>query len=301
MNKLYSRLPEFKKMYDEGINILERLRKENNTNKNDLESILISYDLQSGSYVESFRTSNNKKKIRYCQEVVEKLSFLGPIESMLIAGTGESITLTNVASRMSPIPNSLFGFDISWSRIKYGKEFVQEFNIPKPFLSTGDIFCMPYADNSIELVMSNHSLEPNGGREKEALQELYRVSSKYIVVNEPCYELGNEAARSRIDHHGYVKNLHIAAKELGYEIIKHELFDHPTNSLNPTSCLIIKKQASSISPYKIACPISKKELVRHDSCYSCEESMLSYPIIQGIPCLVKDNAILTAHFHQDAK
>lgn len=51
---------------------------------------------------------------------------------------------------------------------------------------------MPLKDNSIDIVYTSHSIEPNGGREEEALEELYRVANKYLILLEPDYELANE-------------------------------------------------------------------------------------------------------------
>ena len=50
-------------------------------------------------------------------------------------------------------------------------------------------------------------MEPNGGREKEALLELSRIARKYLVLIEPAYEYASEKGKERMDLHGYVKNL----------------------------------------------------------------------------------------------
>ena len=45
----------------------------------------------------------------------------------------------------------------------------------------GDMFNLPITDDSIDLVYTVHALEPNGGKEKEALKELYRITKKYLM------------------------------------------------------------------------------------------------------------------------
>ncbi|CAM5272174.1 Methyltransferase domain-containing protein OS=Lysinibacillus sphaericus OX=1421 GN=LS41612_21290 PE=4 SV=1 [Lysinibacillus sphaericus] len=66
---------------------------------------------------------------------------------------------------------------------------------------------MPLANNSIDLVYTVHALEPNGGKELEALKELYRVASKYVVLVEPYYEGANSEAKERMDRLGYIKGI----------------------------------------------------------------------------------------------
>ena len=296
MKEIFKYLGEIKERFDSGGNVIDYIKQLNNTNINSVDSILISYDLQSGSYVRNF-DQNPEKKTKYCMELVDRLERLDPFDSFLLMGVGEGITLGNVIPRLKKRPKHVFGIDISWSRIKYAQDFVQRFGMKDVFLSTGNLLEAPFADNSIELVMSNHSLEPNGGREEAALLELYRISSKYVVINEPCYEWASEEAKRRIEKLGYVKDLHKVAQKLGLEIISHELFDNPTNPLNPTSCLIIKKDSvGNQSNGFLACPITHNELIEKDQSYFCPKSLLSYPVIDKIPCLLSENAILTSHF-----
>ena len=71
----------------------------------------------------------------------------------------------------------------------------------------GNMFHIPFADNSIDIVYTSHSMEPNGGREKEAMAELYRVAGKYLVLLEPSYELATDDGKQRMDRLGYVKGM----------------------------------------------------------------------------------------------
>ena len=41
--------------------------------------------------------------------------------------------------------------------------------------------------NSVDIIYTNHSLEPNGGREEVILKELLRVTNKYLILFEPIY------------------------------------------------------------------------------------------------------------------
>lgn len=295
MKELFKDLGEIKERYNNGENIVQFIS-ENYKDLSKIEAIMVSYDLQAGSYTKHFDTTP-EQKVKYCEELAKKLDALGPLDSFLNVGVGEAIILANLISRLNSHPKHIFGFDISWSRIDFAKKFISRFDVNNVTLTTGDLFHSPFMDNSIELVMSNHSLEPNGGREEEALKELYRISSKYVVINEPCYEWATDEGKKRIETHGYVKNLHKVAERLGYEIVSHEKFENPVAVLNPTSCLIIKKNdVGDYEPNKLACPITKFPIVPKNDCYFSPKSLLAYPIIKGIPCLNSDNAVLTSSY-----
>lgn len=64
------------------------------------------------------------------------------------------------------------GFDISYSRIRHGNPHLHNEGINNAILFVGDLFKSALEDNSIDIVYTNHLLEPNGGHEKEALEEL---------------------------------------------------------------------------------------------------------------------------------
>lgn len=217
-------------------------------------------------------------------------------DSILEVGVGEATTLTNVISNLNHPIKTALGFDISWSRIHYGNQYLKQKNIKNVNLFTGDLFNIPLDDNSVDVVYTSHSLEPNGGKEKEALSELYRVANKFVILLEPAYELGNEEAKKRMDSHGYVKNLVGIAKELGYKVIENRLFELCSNKLNPTQIIIIEKQRDKASKYfGFYCPITKTLLEKEDGYYYTSEGLLAYPVIKNIPCLLSQNAVVATH------
>lgn len=158
---------------------------------------------------------------------------------------------------------------------------------------------MPIKDNSIDIVYTSHSIEPNGGKEKEALTELYRITNKYLILLEPSYEYACDEGNKRMLEHGYVTELFSTAKELGYEVIEHKLLGiNNNNPLNPTGLMIIKKAGNEnrLEESPLCCPITKKNLILKKNCYFSKNSLLLYPIADQIPCFLPQNAILATKF-----
>lgn len=290
-----------KLLYQNGGNIIQYLRDIDKRNFNKIEDILISYDFQAGSYVKNFY-SNKDFQEKYAKTIGSTINRLGSFNSIMEAGVGEATTLGVMIKYLNQKPRHVFGFDLSWSRLFFAQNFLRDQEVADATLFTSDLFEIALPDNSIDLVYTSHSVEPNGGKEQEALMELYRVTKKYLVLLEPSYQFGSEEAKQRMQRLGYVTNLHETAIDLGYEVIEHRIFDLYNNPLNPTGLLIIKKnslESESSEPY-LACPVTKTKLKNDkDTTLYSEESLLAYPIVKSIPCLLKQNAILATHFNMN--
>lgn len=105
-------------------------------------------------------------------------------------GVGEATTLLTLANNLEN-KNEYYGFDISWSRIKYAENFALNYPEISVKFFIADLFSIPLKDDSIDVVYTCHSIEPNGGKEESILKELYRISGKYLILLEPAYELAN--------------------------------------------------------------------------------------------------------------
>lgn len=194
---------------------------------------------------------------------------------------------------------NIYGFDISWSRVKCAQKFMQENKKGNINLFVGDLFNIPLADNSIDLVYTCHAIEPNGGKEKIALQELYRVTKQYLILMEPAYELAGDEAKNRMQMHGYVTELYKNAIELGYSVAEYSLYGMSANPLNPTGFMVIKKgkdNSKDNSQNNFCCPLTKKPLDFINGAYYSNQSLLVYPVLDEIPCLTKDSAIVATKF-----
>ncbi|NTU50797.1 MAG: methyltransferase domain-containing protein, partial [Desulfobulbaceae bacterium] len=254
---------ELKSLYEQGKNISALMREEKKLKHNTAEIIEIAYDLQAGSYIaEMDNATMAEHKREYTLEIAKTILSLCEPMTILEAGVGEATTLSGVLKNLNADIRS-FGFDLSWSRIAYSKYWLQSKGVSNNTLCTGDLFHIPFADDSIDVVYTSHSIEPNGGNEKPIMQELFRVTKKYLILLEPGYELANEESRLRMDSHGYCKNLKNIAENLGYNVLKHVLFPHTSNPLNPTAITIIKKNncTKAMPPSHIlACPKFKTPL-----------------------------------------
>lgn len=165
-------------------------------------------------------------------------------------------------------------------------------------MCVGDMFQLPLADNSVDIVYTCQAIEPNNGHEEEILRELYRVTNEYLILLEPAYDLADEKARRRMEYHGYVQNLYGAAKELGFNIETWELYGMNGNPLNPVGMMIIRKNAGLDVVDKLCCPITKTPLKKIGNAYFSKDSLLAYPIVNDVACLTASHAIVATKMEE---
>ena len=298
----FKQLRKIKEIYSKGENMIKYLKSISQNKSNSIEDILISYDFQSGSYIKGF--INNPQHIyNYCGALAKIINKFKNIDSIIEVGVGEGTTLNNLIQKLTYKPKDILGFDVSWSRLKFAKEFLKDFGHADIKLFTANLFEIPLLDNSIDVVYTSHSIEPNGGKEKEALRELYRITNKYLILLEPSFELANKEARQRMIEYGYVTKLYQTAKDLNYKIIEYRLFDYCSNPLNPTGLMIIEKQNDfKKSESSLVCTMTYTNLEKFgDYILYSNDSFLAYPVIENIPCLLKENSILATHLKTNFK
>jgi len=289
-----SLIPRIRQLFRQNGNILEFLRSTNGTTGNSVDDILISYDFQAGSYVK-FAEENPEYVEKYSNIIAAELNSLGSISSLIEVGVGEGTTLANVVARLHRRPNQVFGFDISWSRILKANEYCRTRSVSAE-LFIGDLFSIPLADNSVDVVYTSHSLEPNGGREVDALKELFRIARRYIVLFEPSNEIADQEGRDRMIRNGYIQNLRAHIGALGYSLRRFYAVDVVANHLNPTAAYVIEKTNLDLplgERVQFCCPISKGVLLEQTDHFYSADSLISYPKIGGIPCLFSGYGVLT--------
>jgi ubiquinone/menaquinone biosynthesis C-methylase UbiE len=295
------RLKEIKNLYDQGANVMHWFRRMEASEVNSLEGILVSYDLQAGSYVRALEDPGTAAFVeRYTGALGALLDRWAP-RSVMEAGVGEATTLSNVLRQMRRAPERALGFDIAWSRVAVAREYAARQGVPAD-LFAGNLTQIPLEDSAVEVVYTSHSIEPNRGREQQILAELYRVARRYLVLLEPSNELGSEGTRRHIEEHKYCLDLGRHARELGYDVIEHRLFEHVRNPVNQTALVVIAKEADA-EPYGggfFACPRCRAALTLHHGNYFCGECLVVYPVIAGVPCLLATQGVVATRYLEKA-
>lgn len=295
--KLSDLIADLRAHFAAGGNATQRARELRSSPDNEAFGILVAYDLQAGSYVGLTRASPAVHD-QWCEQVTDCIRpFARENMSLLEVGCGECTTLQGVLSRLARYRPRAFAFDISWSRLASGKSWLAEHGIAAQ-LFVAELEHIPLADNSIDIVYSSHSLEPNGGREEFILAECLRVARRAVVLIEPMYELGSELQQQRMREHRYVRNLRQSAESLPCTITDHRLLPYVTNPLNPTGLLVLEKAtepASLGSSPKWRCPLSDTPLMSGDAFWAPDVGLV-YPLLRGIPLLRREHAVIASAF-----
>jgi hypothetical protein len=282
-----------------GKNIMEWIRSREDSEINSLEAIAYSYDAQAGSYTEALKLPS---VAQIKQESGRRLaSLLEPIEpfSLLEAGIGEATSLAPILTAMSARPVHTLGFDISLSRLLFARRNLVVQGINDVTLFTGSLDGIPLADQSIDVVLTIHAIEPNHGQEKEILAELLRVARRYLILIEPSYELGSSESQARMQRLGYVRDLPQVLKSLGHAPLKVERWGIDLNLENPAALIIIDKAEKRVeTPPRFMSPISGYPMVLRSDCWFCPEDGHAFPIIEGIACLTSETSVLASKLDQ---
>jgi hypothetical protein len=298
--------------YQEGRNAMEEARRILGTDNLPPLAILVAYDLQAGSYVDMVRKDFSKARKWHrqlgniIQDEITKAALsnktaLNEPCSIMEIGCGEATTLEGVLHTVDIPLGPAYGLDLSWSRINAGREWLKEHSVAAD-LFVGDISGIPMFDNSVDVVFSCHSLEPNRGREFELISECVRVARNLVILFEPLYELASREARTRMDEHGYVQGLREAAEKCAVEIKAFKLLDFVLNPLNPTGVIVLSKADSWSASDKTAdddllpwmCPLSNSRLLPKGDYYSASGTGLVYPVLKEIPMLRKEHVMVAS-------
>jgi ubiquinone/menaquinone biosynthesis C-methylase UbiE len=184
--------------YSKGGNAMEWCRdyfrtRHKTVDGNNLLATLVAYDLQAGSYLSAARAHRENNQ-RWCRQLAGLLAgVLDEGDSIMEVGVGEATTLAGVLAETGAKVSLAFGFDVSWSRVAEGRKWLAE-NGQEASLFVADLLNIPLADGSVDVVYSSHSLEPNRGKEEEALRERLR-----ILVERHLLMTGSARARALLE------------------------------------------------------------------------------------------------------
>jgi ubiquinone/menaquinone biosynthesis C-methylase UbiE len=301
-NPRYIDIPELREAYREGKNIIETINRKYGLNTNTSETIEISYDLQAGSYIAYFKDHTDYAKRSAAERAACVIDAFPDGETILDCGCGE---LTNSALLFSKLNGGgykkFFCFDLSWSRVFLGKEFFLQ-NVSAAIAEqtssfVADMANIPLSDHSIDVITTEHALEPNHGRETELLRELLRVARRGLVLFEPSFELGSKEQRARMEKHGYIRGLPEVLRGLGEELERYELLKNYANPLNRSAAYVVrKKESKGAICLAYVDPVSKTNLTREGSFYYSRERGVVYPVIRDIPVLKESAQVLATAF-----
>jgi len=263
-----------------------------------LTLINLSYDRQAGDYIKLARLDMNRTRA-WGDQLADCIRPLLPAEggSVLEVGVGEATSLAQVLHNLGTRVREAYGLDVSHSRILHAKLWLRENHLDSN-LFVADISSIPLASNSVDVVYSSHSLEPNRGREKALMEECLRVARVGVVLIEPIYELADEAEKAHMDAHNYARGLWDIAQTLPAEIVAYrrlELYDAP----NPKGVLALQKYQPESLPAKIQgpqweCPISGNSMTDSGSFFSVESIGIAYPVLSSIPLLARRNSVVAS-------
>ena len=257
--------------------------------------IEIAYNFQSGSYIKLYEEQKLSYKKLHKELAQKMLDFFHEFDvkpkSLLDAGCGEMTTLTSVINRFN-FDLNVFAFDTSIPRVLLGRDFFKK-NISvdsKLYSFVSSMSEIPLPSNSIDIVMTHHSIEPNNRYEKKIINELLRVTKKVLILFEPSFVLGNSDIQKRMLKHNYAKNIDKHIKNIaGY--VRTESINNSLNKLNPTYFhAVIKKNVKKQSgKIEFTSPGTDFKLNKKFSLFNSKEFNLIFPIYKDLPILKLNN------------
>ena len=292
-------IKELRELYNRGVNITVELQNRLHSQENSLEAIRLAYDFQAGTYVEHYLS--NKEYCHKVSDIVsDKIKACFPdAKSVLDVGCGE---LTGTMSLYKKLCNFdyFYGCDLSLSRLFVGRKFLRDndFEDTKIRCYTGSMTHLPHPDNSIDLIISQHALEPNRGRELDILKELLRVARCGLLLMEPDYKNACSEQKRRMDKLGYVNRLEESFEQLGvgFDISPMDIWDDVLNKASLFSVFKQNKTEVGAPPKDFIDPISKTALIKNSNYYFSIDQGLLYPIVKKIPVFDATNSVVCTKY-----
>jgi ubiquinone/menaquinone biosynthesis C-methylase UbiE len=295
-----------KSAYNDGQNVTNYLKRRLGIDFTTPKIIATAYDLQAGYYSDHAESN----PIFYRERSEEVASFIhsniNNITSVLDVGTGELTMFSRVASILSAASDiDFFATDISLSRLLVGRKRLNPlFNIVADLkLVVADTAMLPFATSSIDLITTDHSLEPNGSRLEKLVRECFRVSRRYCVFVEPSNRLQDSAGVERMRSLGYIFDLEKTIDKLGGKILAQHNTVNNYNDLNKSKMIIVEVPISNKSSeinsklrYHYTYPGTNYFLEISGNFYFCRKSGFLFPAVDDVPVLLEQNRILCSRF-----
>ena len=268
------------------------------------------YDQISGSYIQDNYYKDKKrfsvvngnimeissiKNMKLIREEIRLILNAYNFNNILEVGVGELTTLEDIFS-FKNCEIDCYGIDLSLNRLSHGiSEFKKKYK-KIPYVAKSNAKELPFPDNSFDLVITRHTLEQIPKDYKIAIDEILRVSKKYIILFEPSFELGGFIQKLKMINSDYVRGIpkYLSTKH-NLNIHDAYLMKNSANPLNHTACtkIAIKKNINMNNDNKVipfVCPITKEVLKLQDNFFYAVSSKIAYPIINNIPILDKEHS-----------
>ena len=176
-------IKKLKKLYKKKININQYLSKEKKINKTNI--IKISYDIQTGSYINSY---NYKKSYKVLKPMIDEIKSI-KFKSLFDFGCGELTNFFTLVKNINIRDKQFYANDLSFSRIFRGKEFLEKKIKINLTCFANNSIKIPLPENSIDIITSVNAIEPNKKNANKILRELWRISKKKLILLEPNNKL----------------------------------------------------------------------------------------------------------------
>ena len=194
-----------------------------------IEEVKAKYDKISGSYVQRFYNHETKKNQKLKKKkfiaynhhenkiysiegakaenptinLISKFCDYYSLKSLIEIGAGELTTLYPIIKKTKNL-DFISALDLSSNRLKHGKKFLDKRDTHINHLVAANATSIPYEDNSFDISFTQHCIEQMPQHiVKKIINEMIRISSKYIIIVEPSYQFSNKITRNRILHKGY--------------------------------------------------------------------------------------------------
>ena len=259
------------------------------------DAIKMSYDVQSGTYIKYFNSQKLKKKIPKFYNPIVKiyLNEFKNCKTILDFGCGELTSSLYFFKKIKERITHYFANDISLNRLVVGQKYIQK-NLNEQDFKKFKIFCnseinLPFKNNSIDLILTMHSLEPNNKSAKDIIKELFRVSKKGLILIEPHYEISSLEQKKRMRKFGYIRGLPklLNNKNYNLKIVKNK---EQLNNINISSIFILKKKkikSNSLSNYVE--PKTLNKITKYHNFFYSKKSLRLFPVLNKIPLFTNDS------------
>ena len=301
-------LVEAQEVYLSGENVMLWARRQLNVTHNTEDVIALAYDLQSGTYLD-FQAQNSATSEARASELAGFFrAYATNLSSMVDLGSGEINQFVNFQSKLgSLLPKDCIALDISWSRLAVGKKALTPDFLPiTPVVA--NFAELPFPTSSVDMSFSDHALEPNGGSLRQIVAEIFRVTRRFCFFVEPVEALQSQSGKRRMASHGYISKLREVLIEEGGQIVDSHQVINNWNDDNRAEAFVVepppKPAVSSDSEgageplFTFTFPGTDFKLVEQSGWLHNSALGVAFPVLEGIPVLLRSSALLATRLGQ---